>query len=113
MYSTTLNFVEIGPVRAALTSFAAQTVRDEMVREVEDVVKPTSGLHVSIKTKALTKQVEWQDIGAATVSNVAEIIRKHQPLTWCVVMAIAGRKSHVRKGIQTECQMCLLEVVCN
>lgn len=47
MYLTTKKYIEIGPIRAPLTSFMVQTVSDEMIREVEDVIKPTSRLHIS------------------------------------------------------------------
>ncbi|KZP30917.1 hypothetical protein FIBSPDRAFT_883643 [Athelia psychrophila] len=51
MYSTSTAFMEIKSVRAALTSFAAQIVLKEIVREVEDAIKPENGLHVSMKGK--------------------------------------------------------------
>jgi hypothetical protein len=43
MYSATVPFTEIGPVRAAMTSFAVQIVRCQVVKEAENVIKPSSG----------------------------------------------------------------------
>jgi hypothetical protein len=39
MYSTTKPYVEIRPARAVLTSFAVQTVRDQLVKEADNAVK--------------------------------------------------------------------------
>jgi len=74
MDSTNKSFREIGPVRAALSAFAVQIVRDRVIQEAEIAVKPASGLHVSIKSKSDVDRTEWADIGATTVPQVAEII---------------------------------------
>ena len=102
MYSTNKPFREIGPVRAVLSTFAVQIVQDCVVQEVEIAVKPASGLHVSFKSKSDTQQTEWADIGATTVHQVAEIIKKHQPVTWYLLTEIAGRKLRKPKGITAE-----------
>lgn len=111
MYSTSTPFTDIKSVRAALTSFAAQMVIKEIIREVEEAIKPENGLHVSLKGKKNTNQVEWQDIGTTTFARVASIIQKHQRLFWALTMAVSGRKPRVRKGVQTERQMRPLEAV--
>ena len=51
MYSTSVPYVEIKPVRPALTSFAAQTVKTKMIHEAENAIKLSSGLHVAVTRK--------------------------------------------------------------
>jgi DNA-directed RNA polymerase subunit E'/Rpb7 len=68
MYSATTTFVDIKPVQPALTSFAVQTVQDQMAKEVENAVKPSSGLCVFVKNQSDMKRTEWADISAATIS---------------------------------------------
>jgi hypothetical protein len=43
--------------------------------------------------------VEWRDVGAATVSRVAEIFKEHQPLTWYYMVSIAQGPSHKSSNI--------------
>jgi anaerobic selenocysteine-containing dehydrogenase len=62
-------------------------VHRRLVYEAKQAVKPSSGLHAS--SKKASQQVEWSDIGAATISKVAQIIQKHQPLIWYYMMSIA------------------------
>jgi hypothetical protein len=88
MYSTTTPYTEIKPVRAALTSFAVQVVEKKLVSEVKKAVDVKSGLHATAKKKS-GQIVEWSDVGAATVSHVAQIFKQHQPLTWHYMMRIA------------------------
>ena len=44
-------------------------------------MKVGSGLHASSKWKIRSDTVQWTDVGSATVSQVADVIQKHQPLT--------------------------------
>jgi hypothetical protein len=74
MYSTAVPFTEIQPVRPAMTSFAVQVVRQQVVKEAEDVIKLTSGPHTSVKDKSNPKVMNWTDIGAGTTSQVAKIL---------------------------------------
>jgi len=99
MYSTAVPFTEIQSVRPTMTSFAVQVVRQQVVREAEDAIKPTSGLHTSVKDKSNPKVMNWTDIGAGTTSQVAEILRKYQPITMDLMMQIAARPPHKRKGV--------------
>ncbi|KAH7902758.1 hypothetical protein BJ138DRAFT_1021562, partial [Hygrophoropsis aurantiaca] len=92
---TEVHFADIKPVRAALTSYAAQTMKKRLVREAENAVKPSSGLHTHIKPSKSSPemaQLQWTDIGSTTMSSVAESIKKYQPLTWEYVTAICARK---------------------
>ena len=95
MYSTSTPYTDIKSVRAALTAFATQLVRKELVREAEVAVDPEHGLHASRKaTRTTTKQqVQWADISGATIPHLVELTRANQPLTWRLVRAIAFRES--------------------
>lgn len=88
MYSTSTPYLEIKPVRPALTSFAAQIVQNKLVMEAKQAVKPSSGLHATSRRKG-HQTVEWADIGATTVAKVSHIIQTHQPLTWIYMMSIS------------------------
>jgi hypothetical protein len=111
MYSAVVPFTEIGPVRPAMTSFAVQVVRRQVVKEAEDAIKPSSGLHTSVKDKSNPKVMNWTDIGASTTSKVAEILQKHQPVTMDLMMQIAARPPHKHKGVVTERKFRPVEVV--
>ena len=104
MYSTSVPYVEIKPVRPALTSFAAQTVKTKMIHEAENTIKLSSGLHIAVTRKQQTKSselnLEWPDIGAATFDKVQGIIQDKQPLTWSLIMEVASRPPRVRNGIK-------------
>jgi hypothetical protein len=93
MYSTSAPYTKIKPVRAALTSFAAQLVEKKLVKEAETAIKSTNGLHISLSTKKNTTQnlVDWPDVGNATIEKTSKIIQEHQPLTWSLIMKIASR----------------------
>jgi hypothetical protein len=102
MFSTTTPYIEIKPARAALTAFAAQTVEKKLLQEVRKAVDVKSGLHATAKRK-FGEKVEWSDIGAATVSRVAEILKLNQPLTWHYVTKISegsSRKSNKNAGAE-------------
>ncbi|RDB16715.1 hypothetical protein Hypma_002556 [Hypsizygus marmoreus] len=104
MFSTTTPYTDIKPVRPALTSFAAQLVEKQLVREVEQAVKPSSGLHLAISTKTIGKTIGWTDIGATTVEETRDTIKQHQPLTWALIMKLASRPPRVRNGITLACK---------
>ena len=55
MYSTSVPYLEIKPIRPALTAFAAQTVKAKMIHEAESTVKLSSGLHVAVTPKQQAK----------------------------------------------------------
>ena len=58
MYSVTVPYKNIKPVWACLTSFAVQTVEDQLVREATNAVKPSSGLHAVVSRKSSVKKVQ-------------------------------------------------------
>jgi hypothetical protein len=104
MYSTSVPYLEIKPIRPALTAFAAQMVKAKMIHEAESAIKLFSGLHVPVTHKQQTTssglKLEWPDIGAATFDKVQGIIRDKQPLTWSLIMEIASRPPRVRNDIK-------------
>jgi len=99
MYSTTVPYTEIKPVRPCLTSFAVQIVERRLVQEAVNAVKPPSGLHAVASRKSAFKKAEWVDVGATTVPKVSGVLRTLQPLTWYYLMQIATWKPQVRGGI--------------
>ncbi|KAJ7705556.1 hypothetical protein B0H17DRAFT_920313, partial [Mycena rosella] len=69
MYSTTIPYTDIKPVRAAITSFSTQMIGKKVAQEAERAVQVTSGLH------------------------------KHQPVSVYLCNNIAMRKPRVREGV--------------
>ena len=108
MYSTTVPYLEIRPVRPALTAFAAQTVKAKIIHEAESAVKLSSGLHVAVtrkqQKKSLEMRLDWPDIGAATFDKVQGIIQEKQPLTWSLIMEVASQPPRVQNSIKIICQ---------
>jgi hypothetical protein len=99
MYSTTVPYTEIKPVRPCLTSFAVQIVERQLVQEAINAVKPSSGLHAVASHKSALKKAEWVDVGATTAPEVSGVLRNLQPLTWYYLTQIATWKPQVRGGI--------------
>jgi hypothetical protein len=99
MYSTTVPYTEIKPVRPCLTSFTVQIVERRLVQEAINAVKPSSGLHAVASRKSALKKAEWVDVGATTAPEVSGVLRNLQPLTWYYLTQIATRKPRVRGGI--------------
>ena len=88
-------YKDIGPVRAALSSFAAQTIAKKLLEEAEKAIQTDSGLHVTLSTKKqAVKQIEWTDLGASTLQQTQRVIQKCQPLTWNLFTTLAARPSH-------------------
>ncbi|KAK6972305.1 hypothetical protein R3P38DRAFT_2812341 [Favolaschia claudopus] len=99
MFSTTVPYTEIRPVRAALTSFAVQTIRKKVFVEAEEAVKLKNGLHVSIGKTHPELRLSRDDIGEATMARVEAVIEAHQQVTQHLFEAIAMRKPRKRAGI--------------
>lgn len=101
MYSIGTPFQGIRCARPALTAFAVQTVEKKLLREVRDVTKVSSGLHVWTPGrggKPGSVRVEWDDLGINTMSEVQDILKRHQPLTWHYLMKIATPKERKKTG---------------
>lgn len=102
LYNLDTPYDKIKSVRPALTSFAVQTMWDKLVWEAKAAVKPSSGLHVSVKPTKNQRRLQWVDVGSTTSSMVEEIFRQHQPLTWDYLTAIATAEPRKRNGVLQE-----------
>ncbi|KAJ7758355.1 hypothetical protein B0H16DRAFT_1821687 [Mycena metata] len=102
LYSTTVPYTDIRPVRAALTSFATQTVGKRVAVEAESAVKLNSGLHVSIGKKHPETKLRREDFGEGTIPRVQAVIKEKQPVTLYLFNRIAMRKPRKRDGIIIE-----------
>jgi len=101
MFSTAVSYKDIGPVRPALSSFAAQTVAQKLFDEANRAIQTDSGLHVTLSTKKhAAKRVEWTDLGATTLRQTQTIIQTYQPLTWDLFMKLATRPPRLRDGVK-------------
>ena len=56
MFSITVPYKDIGPVRPALSSFAAQTTAQKLLEEAEKAIKPDNGLHVTFQQLEANRQ---------------------------------------------------------
>ncbi|KAK7059388.1 hypothetical protein R3P38DRAFT_2496066 [Favolaschia claudopus] len=97
MFSTTVPYTEIHPVRAALTSFAVQTVRKKVTAEAEEAVKLENGLHVSIGKTHPELRLRRDDIGEETIPRIQSAIELYQPVTLHLLESIAMRKPRIRE----------------
>ena len=101
MFSITVPYKDIGPVRPALSSFAAQTTTEKLLEEAEKVIKPGNELHVTLSNSKQTgKKIEWTDLGATTLQKIQMVIQKHQPLTWDLITKLAARPPNLREGVK-------------
>ncbi|KAJ7195667.1 hypothetical protein GGX14DRAFT_674736 [Mycena pura] len=105
MYSTTVLFTDIGPVRAALTTFSTQTIGKKVADEAESAVKLGNGLHVHIGKKPSKHpgtDVCHDDFGESTIPRVQSVIEKDQAVTLYLFKNIAMRKPRTRGGVVIE-----------
>ncbi|KAJ7921902.1 hypothetical protein B0H13DRAFT_2318024 [Mycena leptocephala] len=99
MFSTDTPYTEIGPVRAALTSFALQTVGNHLARGAERDVQASSGLQVSLTSKNPAKKSGWLRIGENTIPFVSDVLYNHLKPAFYLLEQIAVRKSRTRDGV--------------
>ncbi|KAJ7430967.1 hypothetical protein B0H11DRAFT_1763123 [Mycena galericulata] len=76
LYSTTVPYTDIGPVRAALTAFSTQTMGKKVADEAESA-----------------------DFGESTIPRVQSVIEDKQPVTLYLCKNIAMRKPRTREGV--------------
>ncbi|TFK48603.1 hypothetical protein OE88DRAFT_1683868, partial [Heliocybe sulcata] len=91
MFSTAVSATDIGPSRPAISSFAAQLVEKQLIKEAEAAVGTSSGLVVKSTSKTGDALLQWSDVGAGTNAEVESLLRSHQPLTWHYLRKIAWR----------------------
>ncbi|KAJ6448308.1 hypothetical protein C8R45DRAFT_1224727 [Mycena sanguinolenta] len=99
MYSTDTPYTEIRPVRAALTSFALQTVGNLLARGAEKAVQASSGLHVSLTSQDPIKKSGWLRIGQNTIAFVGDVLEQHLRPAFYLLDRIAMRKPRNRDGV--------------
>ena len=92
--------MQIGPVRSALSSFAAQIIGNQLAEEAEAVMQDTSGQHASITSKTEDRLLQWVDIGATLTPTVKIALQTHQPLAFHYMCKIAELKPRWRNGIR-------------
>ncbi|KAJ6602367.1 hypothetical protein B0H10DRAFT_1958115 [Mycena sp. CBHHK59/15] len=100
MYSMDTPYMDIGPIRPALTSFALQTVGKYFARRAEDAVNGKSGLHASVKNKDTTKALTWVQFSADTISDVCNIIDHHLSAAWYLMDKIATPYSTIHRNLK-------------
>ncbi|TFY80848.1 hypothetical protein EWM64_g3165 [Hericium alpestre] len=98
MYSIDLPAHDIKGAHAAISSFAAQLVAKQLVREEENVVKPSSGLHVIAQSKTGKHALDWSWLGPKLFDDVAAILQDHQPLAWHFLLQMASRPPWKQDG---------------
>lgn len=101
MFSLSTPYVDIGPVRPALSSFAAQIVSKKLLDEAEKAVDPKGGHHVSLMGKEKNvSNIAWTDVGAATMQRTQDLIQAMQPLTWEIILKLCSRNPRTQNGVQ-------------
>lgn len=96
-YTLTASYESLKSGRAALTSFAAQKVRDQLLVEQAAAVDPNGGLHVFAphkKTESIKLRLNWDTYGATTFKDIQAVLMKHQPLTFDIIQQLALPENH-------------------
>lgn len=87
-FSTTVNYLHIKYARPAITSFAAQIVRQELVKEADRAVQSNSGLHTF--TTRGEAMISRYDLGADSFLQALDIFQENMPLTWRLLLSLAA-----------------------
>jgi hypothetical protein len=99
MYSTSTPYSGIRMARPTITSFAARIVKIKLLKERQEAVKPSGGLHANTNPKATDKAITWEDIGLTTVADVTKTIKGFQPLTYNYLLELSTPKVHRHNGV--------------
>jgi hypothetical protein len=87
MYSTEVDCLLIQYARPAITAFAAQLVKEKLVREVKMTVKSDGGLHTF--TTGKKERISRYDLGANSFHEASEIFQENTPLAWHLLLAMS------------------------
>jgi hypothetical protein len=87
LFSTTDCYISIKYARPAITSFAAQTVQEKLIKDAAKTVKHNGGLHTF--TTQRDEMTSRYDLGAHVFSDVTKIYQEKMLLAWQLLMAIA------------------------
>jgi len=97
LYTLTIPYRSLKSGHAALTSYAAQNVRHQLLVEQCAAVDPESGLHVFAprkKAEPLKLCLSWDTYGATTFDDIQTLLKKHQPLTFNLIECLAIPERH-------------------
>jgi len=97
LYALTPSYESLKSGRAALTSYAAQKVRDRLLTEQHAAVGPDGGLHVFAphkKTEPINLRLNWDTYGATTFEDIQNVLIKHQPLAFDLIENLATPERH-------------------
>ncbi|KAF7346929.1 hypothetical protein MVEN_01445300 [Mycena venus] len=106
MFETETSYLDIRPVRQALTAFAVQASADYLGSESKTAVKPASGLHAVIETNADLQDeeeettIQWMDLGNA-VPRAAAHFREIQRVAFHFLNVMAEPTPRSRNGVIT------------
>jgi hypothetical protein len=104
LFDTDTPYIQIKPVRQALTAFAAQQCGLRIGQEARSAVKPSSGLHAKVlTTRSRTDsagEIEWSDLGEA-LQHASNCLQETQPLAIHFLKIIAEPAPRSRKGVLT------------
>ena len=91
MYSTSTPFLDIKPVHPALTPFAVQRAKKKVVREAKGGCSAFERSPRDHQDRS-TRKASWFDIGAATILDVADVLRTKQPITGQLLGALLNHQ---------------------
>lgn len=87
LYSTEVGYLNIRYARPAMTSFSAQLIQKQLVREAQKTVKKDGGLHTF--TSNSNEIVSQCHLGSEIFPKVMNIFQTSMPLTWKCLLALA------------------------
>ena len=83
---------------SALTSYAAQKVKDHLQEEQKAATNPHAGLHVFEPRKPGEEEIKlclsWDTYGATTLADVQAVLEQHQPLTFGYILLLTQPEHH-------------------
>ena len=95
MYSTEVEYLLIQYARPAMTAFAAQLVKERLVREEKKTVKRDGGLHTFTTEKK--ERISRYDLGANSFQEASEIFQEKMPLAWNLLLAMSSPDENIER----------------
>lgn len=89
-------YIDITPVRPAMTSFAVQIVAEELVKRAEKAVHPNAGLHIHIPSAKCPEKkniatVDWSTLGSQTHARISALHQRYQGLLRYLLLKVLSR----------------------
>ena len=97
LYTLTTPYKSLKSGCAALTSYAAQKVSNQLSAEQRAAVDPEGGLHVFAphgQKEPINMRLNWDTYGATTFEDVRAILVRHQPLTFDYIQLLSTPERH-------------------